>query len=87
MSIHLFQYGRAVAPLGYVLCYVAESIAVGYCKIDETDPNAIIHCQDCDEPAVIINRISYDEGWQERYCVNCAWVHLDFKQSRNEVPE
>ena len=85
MSIHIHRYRSFEAPVGKVLCFPMEGTddyinGDPYPIVGNTDSPHVIHCQDCGEPAVVIGMASYDEGWQDRYCINCARVMLDFVQ-------
>ena len=84
MTLHVHRYDSCIALNGSHLYYSTDGSFDGLPfprKASEIQPDdKLISCQDCDEPAIIIGRISYDQGWNDRYCENCAWIHLNYRE-------
>lgn len=63
--------GYRVAPPGYHFCWGKD----GYPKFTKRSKKAVIPCQDCGEPAIVVDYWAFYLSLA--YCANCAYVHED----------
>lgn len=61
---------RGIAPPGHHLGWDENTYPV-----PTTDPENVITCQDCPEPAITCDFWAYELS--RCYCENCAHVHMD----------